>query len=119
MALRDGAQLAEALYEARHLGLAFDAPGALDSYQRLRRADGGVMAATTHMLAEIFSGQAKTWTRPVARLGLAMAGIMAGKKVGNRLNKGFLAQANGGISHDDLPRLMRGRGFEKADFEKA
>ena len=119
LALRDGAQLAEALYEARRLGLAFDAPGALDSYQKLRRADGGVMAATTHMLAEIFSGQAKTWTRPVARLGLAMVGIMAGKKAGNRLNKGFLAQANGGISHDDLPRLMRGHGFEKADFEKA
>ena len=119
LALRDGAQLAEALYEARRLGLAFDAPGALDSYQKLRRADGGVMAATTHMLAEIFSGQTKTWTRPVARLGLAMAGIMAGKKAGNRLNRGFLAQANGGISHDDLPRLMRGHDFEKADFEEA
>ena len=64
LALRDGAQLAEALYEARRLGLAFDAPDALDSYQKLRRADGGVMAATTHLLAEIFSGKAKTWTRP-------------------------------------------------------
>ena len=63
LALRDAAQLAEALYEARRLGLAFGAPSALDSYQKLRRADGGVMAATTHILA-VFSGQAKSWTRP-------------------------------------------------------
>ena len=54
LALRDAAQLAEALYEARRLGLAFDAPSALDSYQKLRRADGGVMAATTHILARYF-----------------------------------------------------------------
>ena len=64
LALRDAAQLAEALYEARRLGLAFDAPSALDSYQKLRRADGGVMAATTHILAEIFSGQANHGPAP-------------------------------------------------------
>jgi ubiquinone biosynthesis UbiH/UbiF/VisC/COQ6 family hydroxylase len=123
LALRDGAQLAEALFEARRLGLAFDAPGALDGYQKLRRADSGVMAMTTHMLAEIFSGQAKTLTRPVARLGLALIGKMAGKttenKAGQRLNKGFLGHANGGIGHDDLPRLMRGHDFGKAGLDKA
>ena len=117
LALRDGAQLAEALYEARRLGLAFDAPGALDNYQKMRRADGGAMAATTHMLAEIFSGQTKTFTRPMARLGLAMTGIIARKKAGNNLYKGFLAQANGGISNDDLPRLMRGYSFGKSVFD--
>lgn len=117
LALRDGAQLAEALYEARRLGLAFDAPGALDSYRMLRRADGGVMAATTHMLAEIFSGQAKTFTRPMARLGLAITGRIARKRAGNILYKRFLAQANGGISNDDLPRLMRGHSFGKSVFD--
>tara|TARA_B100000925_G_scaffold278591_1_gene247556 strand:- start:189 stop:1493 length:1305 start_codon:yes stop_codon:yes gene_type:complete len=117
LALRDGAQLAEALYEARRLGLAFDAPGALENYQKLRRADGGAMAATTHMLAEIFSGQAKTFTRPMARLGLAITGIIARKKAESSIDKGFLAQANGGINNDDLPRLMRGYSFGKSVFD--
>ena len=99
LALRDGAQLAEALYEARRLGLAFDAPGALDSYRMLRRADGGVMAATTHMLAEIFSGQAKTLTRPMARLGLAIAGILLEKKSrGNILYKVSGTGQQGGLA---------------------
>ncbi len=120
LALRDAAQLAEALYEARRLGLACDAPSALDSYQKLRRADGGVMAATTHILAEIFSGQAKSWTRPMARLGLALSGRVTGRLApAARLGERFRNQANGGIGHDDLPRLMRGHGFDKADFEKA
>ena len=83
----------------------------------LRRADGGVMAATTHMLAEIFSGQAKTFTRPMARLGLAITGRIARKRAGNILYKRFLAQANGGISNDDLPRLMRGHSFGKSVFD--
>ena len=110
LALRDGAQLAEALYETRRLGLAFDAPGALDSYQKLRRADGGVMAATTHFLAAVFSGQAKPLTRPLAQAGLALFG-QAAKRVG--LGDRLRRQADGGLSHDALPRLMRGHDFEK------
>ena len=78
LALRDGAQLVEALYGGA-FGLAFDAPGALGISKKVPRrwwrhgCDYGLGR-------EIFSGQAKTWTRPVAlSLGLAMVGIMAGK----------------------------------------
>ena len=114
LALRDAAQLAEALFEARRLGLAFDAPHALDGYQALRRADGGVMAATTHILAEIFSGKAKSVTRPLARLGLALSGRTTNRLAGvTRLGDRLRDQANGGIGHDDLPRLMRGHGFDR------
>jgi ubiquinone biosynthesis UbiH/UbiF/VisC/COQ6 family hydroxylase len=110
LALRDAAQLAETLFEARRLGLAFDAPNALHDYQALRRADSGMMAMTTHMLAEIFSGKAAPVTRPLARLGLAVTGRLAET---SRLGARFRAQADGGIDHAALPRLMRGRGFDK------
>ena len=107
LALRDAAQLADTLFEAQSLGLAFDGPHVLADYQALRRADGGAMAATTHILAEIFSGSQSRFTAPLARLGLALTGRMA------RANKGvsarFRSQANGGTGA--LPRLMRGQRF--------
>lgn len=110
LALRDAAQLADALFQARRLGLAYHAPAMLDDYQKLRRGDGGMMAMTTHMLAEMFSGKAAPVTRPLARLGLAFTGRLAAI---SRLNDAFRNQANGGIGHADLPRLMRGQAFEK------
>lgn len=107
LALRDAAQLADTLFDAQALGLAFDGPHVLADYQALRRADGGAMAATTHILAEIFSGSQSRFTAPLARLGLALTGRMA------RANQGlaarFRAQANGGTAA--LPRLMRGHRF--------
>lgn len=107
LALRDAAQLADTLFDAQALGLAFDGPHVLADYQALRRADGGAMAATTHILAEIFSGPQSRFTAPLARLGLALTGRMA------RANQGlaprFRAQANGGTAA--LPRLMRGHRF--------
>ena len=107
LALRDAAQLADILFEAHSLGLAFDGPHVLADYQALRRADGGAMAATTHLLAEIFSGPQSRFTAPLARLGLALTGRLA------RSNRGmatrFRATANGGVVA--LPRLMRGRSF--------
>jgi 2-octaprenyl-6-methoxyphenol hydroxylase len=107
LALRDAAQLADTLFDAQALGLAFDGPHVLADYQALRRADGGAMAATTHILAEIFSGPQSRFTAPLARLGLALTGRMA------RANRGlaarFRAQANGGTAA--LPRLMRGHRF--------
>ncbi|NCF78510.1 MAG: hypothetical protein GWP34_01200 [Alphaproteobacteria bacterium] len=107
LALRDAAQLADTLFDAQALGLAFDGPLVLADYQALRRADGGAMAATTHILAEIFSGPQSQFTAPLARLGLALTGRMV------RANQGlaarFRAQANGGTAA--LPRLMRGHRF--------
>ena len=56
----------------------------------------------------------------MARLGLALSGRVTGRlAAATRLGERLRNQANGGIGHDDLPRLMRGHGFEKADFEKA
>ncbi|MCH1486313.1 MAG: FAD-dependent monooxygenase, partial [Alphaproteobacteria bacterium] len=107
LALRDAAQLADTLFDAQALGLALDGPHVLADYQALRRADGGAMAATTHILAEIFSGCLSRFTAPLARLGLALTGRMA------RANQGLAArlraQANGGTAA--LPRLMRGHRF--------
>jgi 2-octaprenyl-6-methoxyphenol hydroxylase len=107
LALRDAAQLADTLYDAQSLGLALNGPHALADYQALRRADGGTMAATTHFLAEIFSGPQSRFTAPLARLGLALTGRMA--RSNKTLAARFRAQANGGTP--PLPRLMRGRGF--------
>jgi hypothetical protein len=56
--------LADTLYDAQSLGLALNGPHALADYQALRRADGGTMAATTHFLAEIFSGPKAASPRP-------------------------------------------------------
>ena len=116
LALRDAAQLADALFEARLLGLGFDGPHVLQDYQAARRADGGAMAATTHLLAKIFAGPGASPVqplfRPVARLGLALTGNWARRSP--KLTGLFRAQANGG-THATLPRLMRGRGFGPRD----
>lgn len=120
LALRDAAQLADALFEARLLGLGFDGPHVLQDYQAARRADGGAMAATTHLLAKIFAGPsaspiqplAQPLFRPVARLGLALTGNWARRSP--KLTGLFRAQANGG-THAALPRLMQGRGFGPRD----
>jgi 2-octaprenyl-6-methoxyphenol hydroxylase len=117
LALRDAAQLADALFDARRLGLGFDGPHVLQDYQTARRADGGAMAATTHLLAEIFSRPlarplALPIAGPVARLGLALTGRWARRSP--KLSALFRAQANGG-TRAALPRLMRGRGFGPQD----
>lgn len=117
LALRDAAQLADALFEARRLGLGFDGPHVLQDYQAARRADGGAMAATTHLLAEVFTAPlmrplAGPVARPVARLGLALTGRWARRSP--KLTALFRAQANGG-TRAALPRLMRGRGFGPRD----
>jgi hypothetical protein len=65
------------------------------------------MAATTHILAEIFSGPQSRFTAPLARLGLALTGRMARANLG--LAARFRAQANGSTAA--LPRLMRGHRF--------
>ena len=107
LALRDAAQLADTLFDAQALGLAFDGAHVLADYQALRRADGGAMAATTHILAEIFSGSQSRFIAPLARLGLALTGRMA--RANHGLATRFRAQANGGTA--PLPRLMRGHRF--------
>ncbi|MCH1569639.1 MAG: FAD-dependent monooxygenase [Alphaproteobacteria bacterium] len=105
LSMRDAAQLADCLFAARGLGLAYDAPGALGDYQALRRTDSGAMAATTHILAQVFS--APSPARPIARLGLALTARLTANAP--RLAHRFRSQANRGTS--DLPRLMRGHGF--------
>ncbi len=119
LSLRDAAQLADALYGARALGLAPDGPHVLDGYQKLRRADSGVMAATTHMLATLFAGRPSHLTGPLARAGLSLSGRLASRNP--KLAAAFRARANGsggagsaggadGGAHAQ-PRLMRGRSF--------
>lgn len=102
LTLRDAAVLADVLHDGRSLGLPADNAALLTHYQRARRSDAAVMAATTDALAGLFGGPLKH----VGRAGLALAGVLAARQP--RLRKSFAAQADGGTA---LPRLMRGTGF--------
>lgn len=102
LTLRDAAVLADVLHEGRSLGLPADDAALLTQYQRARRSDAAVMAATTDALAGLFGGPLKH----VGRAGLALTGALAARQP--RLRKIFAAQADGGTA---LPRLMRGTDF--------
>lgn len=106
LSLRDAAALADALYEARALGLPLDDAAMLGDYATIRRADAAVTASATHGLAHLFQGP----LAPLGRLGLGLVGRLAEKRPGWRAV--FTAQANRGIGGDTAPRLMRGVLFD-------
>lgn len=105
LSLRDAALLADTLFEARALGLPPHDAVLLDRFHRARRADAGLTGATTHTLARLFESP----LAPLGRLGMGLLGrAMARRDV---LRAMMVRQANGGLSADNLPRLMRGQEF--------
>lgn len=105
LTLRDAAALADTLYAARALGLPVDDGAMLAAYARDRQADAALTGATTHGLARLFQGP----LAPLGRLGLGLVGRAAQTRPA--LRAAMTAQANAGVAHDALPRLMRGTQF--------
>ena len=99
LGLRDAAALAEALIDARRLGLDIGAAGALERYQRWRRFDGLVLMAVTDGLNRLFSNDYAPlrWARS---LGLAAVDQVS------PLKRLFMRHAMGTLGA--LPRLIRG-----------
>ncbi len=99
LGLRDVAALAEALVDARRLGLDIGAAGALDRYQRWRRFDTLLLMAVTDGLNRLFSNDLAP-LRLARDLGLAAVHRLPPVK---RL---LMRQAMGVLG--ELPRLVRG-----------
>ncbi len=99
MGLRDVAALAEAVVDARRLGLDPGAPAVLERYQRWRRFDTLVMLAVTDGLNRLFSNRIGP-LRLARDVGLAVVERLPGAK---RL---LMRHAMGVVG--DLPRLLRG-----------
>jgi 2-octaprenyl-6-methoxyphenol hydroxylase len=99
MGIRDVAALAEAIVDARRLGLDLGGPEVLERYQAWRRFDNGLMLGLTDALVRLFSND--IGPLKLARdLGLAAVNKMPG------LKRFFMKHAMGLVG--DLPRLMRG-----------
>ena len=99
MGLRDVAALAEALIDARRLGLDVGDAAVLERYQRWRRFDNTLMLAATDALNRLFSND-------FAPLRLARdVGLAVVDRLGP-LKRVFMRQAMGLTG--ELPRLMRG-----------
>ncbi len=99
LGLRDAAALAEAVVDARRLGLDFGAAPVLERYQRWRRFDTLVMAAATDGINRLFSNDLRP-LRLLRDLGLGAV---------NRtppLKRLFVRHAMGLMGN--LPRLVRG-----------
>ena len=99
LGLRDAAALAEAMVDARRLGLDFGEAPVLERYQRWRRFDTLVMAAATDGINRLFSNDLRP-LRLVRDLGLGAV---------NRtppLKRLFVRHAMGLMGK--LPRLVRG-----------
>ncbi len=99
MGLRDVAALAEAVLDARRLGLDIGTETVLGRYQRWRRFDNTLMLAATDGLNRLFSNRIRP-LRLVRDLGLAAVDRMPPVK------RMFMRHAMGLVG--DLPRLMRG-----------
>jgi 2-octaprenyl-6-methoxyphenol hydroxylase len=99
LGLRDVAALAEVVADAARLGLDFGSVAVLERYERWRRLDSALSAATFDALNRLFSND---WTllRSARDFGLGLIERMPGLK---RL---FVAEA-AGLS-GDVPRLLRG-----------
>ena len=105
LTLRDAACLADILFDAGRLGLPFHDATMLARYHQSRRADAALTAATTHGLAKLFQG-------PLAGLGRwGLGGVGAAARHRADIRDALSAQANGGISTANMPRLMRGRDY--------
>ena len=99
MGLRDVAALAEALIDARRLGLDVGDAAVLERYQRWRRFDNTLMLAATDALNRLFSNDIAP-LRLVRDVGLAVVDQLG------PLKRVFMRQAMGLTG--ELPRLMRG-----------
>jgi 2-octaprenyl-6-methoxyphenol hydroxylase len=99
LGLRDVAALAEVVADAARLGLDFGSIAVLERYERWRRLDSALSAATFDALNRLFSND---WTllRSARDFGLGLVERMPGLK---RL---FVAEA-AGLS-GEVPRLLRG-----------
>ncbi|HSV28111.1 MAG TPA: FAD-dependent monooxygenase, partial [Candidatus Omnitrophota bacterium] len=99
MGIRDVAALAEAVVDARRLGLDVGGPDVLERYQRWRRFDNMLMLGLTDAMVRLFSND--IGPLKLARdLGLAAVQRMPAAK------RFFMKHAMGVVG--DLPRMMRG-----------
>src|SRR5262249_2913299 len=99
LGLRDVAALCEGVADAARLGLGFGSRATLERYERWRRLDSALSAATFDALNRLFSND---WTvlRTARDFGLGLVERMPGLK---RL---FVAEAAGLTG--DVPKLLRG-----------
>jgi len=100
LGLRDVAALAECIVDAARLGLDIGLGDALERYERWRRFDNLVLAATTDGLNRLFSNDVPP-VRLLRDLGLGLVNRVPAMK---RL---FMRDAMGMLG--DLPRLVRGQ----------
>lgn len=99
LGLRDVAALAEILVDAMRLGLDIGSPHVLERYERWRRFDNTVLAASTDVLNSLFSNDIAP-LRAARDLGLSIADKIP------PLRRFFMRHAGGDVG--DLPRLLRG-----------
>jgi len=100
LGLRDVAALVEVIADAARLGLDFGSSAVLERYQRWRRLDSAVSAATFDALNRLFSND---WTvlRTARDFGLGLVERMPA------LKQFFVAEAAGLTG--EVPKLMRGQ----------
>lgn len=99
LGLRDVAALAEAIVDARRLGLDIGGPQVLERYQRWRRFDTLALIAATDSLNRLFSNDLPP-VRLLRDLGLAAVNRMP------PLKRFFMRHAMGLVG--ELPRLLKG-----------
>ena len=99
MGLRDAAAVAEALVDARRLGLDIGDSWALERYQRWRRLDNLLLLAVTDSLNRLFSND-DPGLRLARSLGLAAVNRLPA------LKRFFMRHARG--TRGELPRLLQG-----------
>jgi 2-octaprenyl-6-methoxyphenol hydroxylase len=99
LALRDVAALAEVVADAARLGLDIGAATTLERYERWRRADSALSAATFDALNRLFSNTS-TVPRTVRGIGLGMVERLPA------LKQAFVTEAAGLAG--DVPKLLRG-----------
>ena len=99
LGLRDAAALAEAVIDAGRLGLDIGSTAPLEAYQRRRRIDATVMAATTDTLNRLFANDIAP-VRAVREAGLGLV---------NALPPLRRLIARGASSGPDAPRLLQGK----------
>jgi len=99
LSLRDAAALAESIADAGRLGLDIGSSAPLDAYQRRRRIDATLMAATTDALNRLFSNDVAP-LRALRETGLGLVNAVPPLR---RL----LSRAAGGKG-TDAPRLLSG-----------
>ena len=106
LSLRDAAELADTVFEARSLGLSLDDFALLEAYQAKRRSDATLTIATTHNLNALFTSR-HSLVRRLAGVGMGLTDVLGARFPG--LKRQFRTQANYGP--DTPPRLMRGIEF--------